>query len=191
MATQLERCEARQLDESAVLSAMFADDCTLHTSASRSASGATLTVRSDSHSAQLEVAYPALYPEEEAAALELSCPTLDAHHLNRIRSSLEQLASESIGEECVAALAQQLGERLSETATVAPVASAVEEALDGVETLEEMVLRIDHMNQPKRYMQALEGWAVQYRLGVRLFYTGTHTSLDAVVELPPSSGNAF
>ena len=171
---------ARQLDEAEALQSILGEECvtisggdsvdSLRKAGPRAVPlSLTITAGDEQHSALITALLPPEYPSV-APALELSCPWVDGSVLTGMTDELRALAIASVaapgGQECLFEVAQRLGDMLGEEAERQrgqQVSMACTHA-PCEQPSHEMVLRIDHMNEPTGYLRALAKWAGQ--LGV-------------------------
>ena len=135
------------------------------------------------HTASLCIALPPEYPNAPPT-LELSCPWLTdtaqtREELERLARELTSDAGDGEGRECLMDLAMRLEELLGEAVQQMQQRQAEAAAAVGVEdaqVMQEMVLHIDHMNDPPSYTRLLQQWCAQLGVSCVLLHIGELTN---------------
>lgn len=144
----------RQQDELTVIVAMFEDRIELD----ESGDSVAFWVRAPEAGAVLRVDLPPHYPYEPLE-LSLSCPGASTSAATAALQSLKAIVHAADSEECCAQLVQAFLELAAESLAPAASSEASVAKLTTISQEEELVLRIDHMNEHASYMKQLERWA--------------------------------
>ncbi|GMI42145.1 hypothetical protein TeGR_g12244 [Tetraparma gracilis] len=168
-----EECRERQLDEVAVLQAMYPSEVTMVSEA------APVSFELALFAGRFKIMFslPPLYPQAKITC-SLSCPLIPRKQSDQLSLKIRQLsnAKSDSREECVTELVE----------TAVDFATPIFEELDkegGGDDEEELhvcLLRIDHMNKPSGYMKHLEKWSKMLGLASRVYFYETNKVLPKV-----------
>ena len=148
--------------------------------------------------ASLRVTLPALYPLEQLPLISLSCPSARPEPLAEAARELEATAAQGAtgGMESCSELAQRFLELVAAGALSAPAKAAPAptgeqrpRAADAARR-EELIVRLDHMNNAPAYMRRLEEWAAGGGYAGVLLYAeaGQSRARDVIVVLQGECG---
>mmetsp|Transcript_25718 Transcript_25718/g.58496 ORF Transcript_25718/g.58496 Transcript_25718/m.58496 type:complete len:268 (-) Transcript_25718:229-1032(-) len=166
----------RQQDELTVIVAMFEDRIELD----ESGDSVAFWVRAPEAGAVLRVDLPPHYPYEPLE-LSLSCPGASTSAATAALQSLKAIVHAADSEECCAQLVQAFLELAAESLAPAASSEASVAKLTTISQEEELVLRIDHMNEHASYMKQLERWATDGGLAGVLLYDDSGRRVHDVV----------